>query len=423
MLGKDPIKRGLNPYPYCDNDPVDYTDPTGEIPSIVVSALIGGAIGAVSGFVDSAISQVTGGQKFNLNGALGAAANGAVVGVARGALAGTGVGIPLAFATDFAAGTLGSALEQCISEGKVSARKSVTRGLTNAASNMFYGTGTMKSIKEAFGRGFGAGAATSGINYISDAIGSRQGQPSRSKAGMARVTDGLNAPVYGMFRNPRNNCGSENPFDTGLGYSSAKGYRYKTPQTGNGNGAGKGFSLAGFVRETLIGGVTGGLGSAAFYGADRVVKSLKDSILIVSNKDDLGASLSLNLGEPDDKTIIVAMENAGPSTPEEFKVFGHGNPYGIQYKDQILDADQVAHLIRNSPQYVGGEQKVKLYSCETGKLPNGFAQQLANNLGILVEAPNRELHPTKTGGFEIVKKVTNKIFLRGSWVPFNPKKS
>ena len=142
MLGKDPIKRGLNPYPYCDNDPVDYTDPTGEIPSIVVSALIGGAIGAVSGFVDSAISQVTGGQKFNLNGALGAAANGAVVGVARGALAGTGVGIPLAFATDFAAGTLGSALEQYISEGKVSARKNVTSGLTNAIGNMFYGCRT-----------------------------------------------------------------------------------------------------------------------------------------------------------------------------------------------------------------------------------------------------------------------------------------
>ena len=174
------------------------------------------------------------------------------MGAARGALAGTGVGISLAFATDFAAGTLGSALEQCISEGKVSARKSVTRGLTNAASNMFYGTGKMGS--------------------------SRQGQPSRSKAGMAGVTDGLNAPVYGMFRNPRNNCGSENPFDTSLGYSSAKGYRYKTPQTGNGNGSGKGFSLAGFVRETLIGGVTGGLGSAAFYGAGKGIEALKNSI-------------------------------------------------------------------------------------------------------------------------------------------------
>ncbi len=66
---------------------------------------------------------------------------------ARGALAGTEVGIPLAFATDFAAGTLGSALEQRISEGKVSARKSVTRGLTNAASNMFYGTGKMGSSR------------------------------------------------------------------------------------------------------------------------------------------------------------------------------------------------------------------------------------------------------------------------------------
>ncbi len=32
MLGKDLIKRGLNPYPYCDNDPVDYTDPTGGNP-------------------------------------------------------------------------------------------------------------------------------------------------------------------------------------------------------------------------------------------------------------------------------------------------------------------------------------------------------------------------------------------------------
>ena len=278
MLGKDPIKRGLNPYPYCDNDPVDYTDPTGEILNILGSAAIGGLLGGVSGFVDSAISQVTSGQRFDLRRAAGAAANGAVVGAARGALAGTGVGIPLAFATDFAAGTLGSALEQYISEGKVSARKSVTRGLTNAASNMFYGTGKMGSIKEAFGRGFGAGAATSGINYISDAIGSRQGQPSRSKAGMARVTDGLNAPVYGMFRNPRNNCGSESPFDTGLGYSSAKGYRYKTPQTRNGNGGGKGFSLAGFVRETLIGGVTGGLGSAAFYGAGKGIEALKNSI-------------------------------------------------------------------------------------------------------------------------------------------------
>ena len=87
--------------------------------------------------------------------------------------------------------------------------------------------------------------------------------------------DGLNAPIYGMFRNPRNGCGSENPFDTGLGYSSAKGYRYKTPQTRNGSGGRKGFSLKDFVRETLIGGVTGGLASAAFYGVGKAAEKRK----------------------------------------------------------------------------------------------------------------------------------------------------
>lgn len=94
--------------------------------------------------------------------------------------------------------------------------------------------------------------------------------------------DGLNAPIYGMFRNPRNGCGSEIPFDTGLGYSSAKGYRYKTPQTRNGSGGRKGFSLKDFIRETLIGGVTGGLASSAFYGAGKGIETLKNSITIDS---------------------------------------------------------------------------------------------------------------------------------------------
>ncbi len=34
ILAKDPVKSGLNGYPYCDNDPVDYVDPTGEVPFI-----------------------------------------------------------------------------------------------------------------------------------------------------------------------------------------------------------------------------------------------------------------------------------------------------------------------------------------------------------------------------------------------------
>ncbi|MCX4342084.1 MAG: RHS repeat-associated core domain-containing protein, partial [Lachnospiraceae bacterium] len=119
MLSPDPIKRRINPYPYCDNDPVNYNDPTGEIPSILAAGFIGGMIGGASGFIGSAASQLTGGGKFNWKKAIGSAANGAVVGAAKGALIGSGAGIPFAFATDFAAGSVGNALEQGLTTGKV----------------------------------------------------------------------------------------------------------------------------------------------------------------------------------------------------------------------------------------------------------------------------------------------------------------
>ena len=46
----------------------------------------------------------------------------------------------------------------------------------------------------------------------------------------------------------------------------------------------------------------------------------------------------------------------------------------------MLNAGQAAHLVRNSPQYVGGNQKVILYACDTGKASNGFAKQLADSI-------------------------------------------
>ena len=343
-------------------------------------------------------------------------------GAVRGALAASETKIPLAFAEDFAARTLGSALEQYISEGKVSARKSITRGLTNAASKAFYGTGKLGSLGEACLRGAGAGAATSGINYISDAIGSRQSVSAGSKADITGVMAGLNAPIYGMLRNPRNGCGSESPFDTGMGYGSAKGYRYRTPQTRNKSRSSKGFSLKGFLRETLIGGVTGGFASAAFYGADRVVKSLKDSI----EHANIGDALLLKFDSGNEEQLAVldmALKNAGPSTAEEFKVIGHGSSTSIMFGERPLDARQVAYVIRHSPGYMGGKQKVILYSCNTGSDPNGIAQQLANILGCVVEAPNREIRPLETGGFLVADRIkefgSNRLDM-GEMIPFKP---
>ena len=45
MLGTDPVKRGLNGYAYCGNDPANQTDPTGEIANILIGGIAGGMIG------------------------------------------------------------------------------------------------------------------------------------------------------------------------------------------------------------------------------------------------------------------------------------------------------------------------------------------------------------------------------------------
>lgn len=45
------------------------------------------------------------------------------------------------------------------------------------------------------------------------------------------------------------------------------------------NGRAGGFSLGGFLRDVLTGAVTGGLGSAGFYGAGKAVDALKGSVI------------------------------------------------------------------------------------------------------------------------------------------------
>ena len=45
----------------------------------------------------------------------------------------------------------------------------------------------------------------------------------------------------------------------------------------------------------------------------------------------------------------------------------------------------IARVIQHNAKYTG--EKVRLLSCNTGSSENGFAQQLANALGVEVEAP------------------------------------
>ena len=149
MLGTDPVKRGLNGYAYCGNDPVNHTDPTGEIANILLGGFAGGIIGGAFGFAGSALSQLAEGKGFNARKAWGAAANGAIVGAARGALTGSGVGIPAALGVNFAAGMAGSLAEQRLAGERMSPVRAAVDGAFNALGGRIYGTSPLRNAKDA----------------------------------------------------------------------------------------------------------------------------------------------------------------------------------------------------------------------------------------------------------------------------------
>ncbi|WP_241968066.1 hypothetical protein [Streptomyces sp. ICBB 8177] len=122
--------------------------------------------------------------------------------------------------------------------------------------------------------------------------------------------------------------------------------------------------------------------------------------------------------------------NRIPPKDGAFDVGIHGDPYTVGYQVKPgaahlpenwfhLTHGDMASLIKRNGWEPG--QPVRLLSCSTGKLPDGFAQNLANTLGVPVEAPNNflwvypggkmavapfaddgvNMHPTERGGFEV----------------------
>ena len=339
MLSPDPVKRSINPYPYCDNDPVNYNDPTGEIANILVGAGLGGFFGGAAGFLGNAASQLMDGGKFNWRRAAGAAANGAVVGAAKGALVGSGAGVLGAFATDFAAGTVGSALEQGISRGRVDLGESLLSGAGNALSEVLYGTGELKGVKDAFLRGARTGAVMSGLENITDHVGSYGVAGERI---FGKKADRAVIPTN-AGRDPKGMCGASDPFDLSSGLENGRGYR---SGAGHDSGTG-GFSLGGFVRDVLTGAVAGGLGSAGFYGAGKAVEKLRGSVAgrgskkptVIYGTDDI-AKYQYNM-----------IENPGPLA--EMDRQPAKNFYGGRYNMEILQEDRIMYRAGDSQEEYG----------------------------------------------------------------------
>ncbi|MBD5546184.1 MAG: ParB N-terminal domain-containing protein [Lachnospiraceae bacterium] len=152
-----------------------------------------------------------------------------------------------------------------------------------------YGTGELKSAKSAFLRRFAAGGATSGINYLSDALTPRAGRLGRS--GASRLTGTmLIGAASAIGHDPRRGCETGVRDNDWMGTRTAYGYQYGGTQAGQEKSE---YSVGGFFKETLIGAVTGGLASTAFYGANKVVQALVGSIR--SNKGSSGTSPSVQI--------------------------------------------------------------------------------------------------------------------------------
>ena len=79
-----------------------------------------------------------------------------------------------------------------------------------------------------------------------------------------------------------------------------------------------------------------------------------------------------------------------PTDNSVYSVFSHGDPQFVYDKrdgsTKPLTADALAALIKKDPNYTPGKP-VKLISCNTGTGKNSLAQQLANDLGANVYAP------------------------------------
>ena len=145
-------------------------------------------------------------------------------------------------------------------------------------------------MKDAFLRGARTGAVMSGLENITDHVGSYGVAGERI---FGKKADRAVIPTN-AGRDPKGMCGAADPFDMSSGLGNGRGYQSGRAHGGAGHsrtGENGGFSLGGFVRDVLTGAVTGGLGSAGFYGAGKAVEKLRGSV--VGRRNDADANWTI----------------------------------------------------------------------------------------------------------------------------------
>jgi uncharacterized protein YukE len=76
-----------------------------------------------------------------------------------------------------------------------------------------------------------------------------------------------------------------------------------------------------------------------------------------------------------------------PREPGAAVVFAHGTTTHVVASGAVLTPHELAAIIQTDPLLRG--RRIRLFACETGRLDDGFAAQLARELGVEVEAPTQ----------------------------------
>lgn len=112
--------------------------------------------------------------------------------------------------------------------------------------------------------------------------------------------------------------------------------------------------------------------------------------------------------------------------PPRFTVSMHGNRMEAVVGDRPVDADELASYLRSRASAWNGED-VRLLVCETGRERDGFAQQLADRLGVTVRAPNELVWISREGMVQTATRGMPNEFgnftpgVPGDWIDFTPR--
>ena len=107
--------------------------------------------------------------------------------------------------------------------------------------------------------------------------------------------------------------------------------------------------------------------------------------------------------------------------PGYYDVVLHGAEYGFEYFGERIDVETLCAIIAQRKDYKKG-MKIRLISCNTGKMEDGVAQYIADKLHVEVLAPNEKAILVGRYGRKATVYVGSKVGLQdGEFITFMPK--